>query len=97
MVDYEKNGEAITVTSLKLAAWLRLHGHIVQKREVQSDGRLQYSFEINPRTMDLIGEWQARSSEIQLFDRFATIVSKEIRFAVRQRREAGIMLVRRPI
>ena len=94
MVDYEDKGGTITVTSIKLAAWLRLHGQIVQKREVQSDGSLEYSFEIEPRTMTLVDEWQARSSQIQLFDRFASIVSKEIRYAVRRRREAGIVLVR---
>lgn len=94
MYSFDETTGLIRVTTLKLASWLRLHGHSICSREIRPDGRLDYTFKIQASTVALVKIWSARSLEVRCYDKFATIVSTEIRLAVRKRRESGLKLNR---
>lgn len=82
--------DVVLVESLKLAAFLRLNGERVIRRSLQTDHRIAYFFARSATIEELIERWRARSKGDVALSRFASLVSYEIRTALKIRRTSGL-------
>lgn len=80
----------VRVDYLKLAAWLRLNDQKLVNRELLSDGRVAYYFLKTGESDHLVRRWWAREEEQTRLSRFASIVSFEIRAAIKLKRAHGM-------
>jgi hypothetical protein len=82
----------IFVENLKLAAWLRLNGARLLQRSLRPDQRIAYLFAASPDVDKLIARWHEKSEGEVTLSRFASLVSYEIRTALKMRRSSGLPL-----
>jgi hypothetical protein len=92
MPEVDATLETAEVGTLKLAAWLRLNGQKLLERRLKPDGMIVYVFKSSDQIGDLIQEWSCKSEGHVRMSRYSSIVSFEIRKAVRIRREHGFPL-----
>jgi hypothetical protein len=83
--------ERVRVDKLKLAAWLRFNHESLISRDPLPNGKIAYFFRSSNSIRKLIQAWeegQARTAEL---NRFASIVSSEIRLAHRSKSRSQIV------
>ncbi len=78
------------IENLKLAAWLRLNRQRLLRRDLQVDGKVAYCFAASPDMYPLIVQWETKSDHELALSRFASLVSFEIRKALKLRRAHGV-------
>jgi len=80
----------VPVDTLKLAAWLRLNGIRLLSRSMLPDGHICYYFEPSQNLAPLIAKWHEKAEVHRQLSRFASLVSFEIRTAIKLRRAHGL-------
>ena len=84
--------ETVLIETLKLAAWLRLNGVQLLQRSLLPDGRVAYLFKRSSNVDSLVDRWSEKSEGELALSRFASLVSYEIRTALKLRRSRGLPL-----
>lgn len=90
MLDPLDPRETMSVERLKLAAWLILNGQRLLERRLKPDGTVTYVFRRSDDVELLVARWDQKTTAEDVLSKFSSIVSFEIRKAIRMRREAGI-------
>lgn len=79
----------VAIENLKLASWLLFHKQKLLQRLLLSDGHIRYIFKESADLPRLIEAWSI-PEQSEAFSHYATIVSREIRRAVKIRRSSGM-------
>jgi len=80
-----ESANTIRVDKSKLAAWLRFNDESLVSRDKLPNGKIAYFFRQSDSIAGHIETWESRRLPTMQFNKFASIVSQELRLAHRVR------------